>query len=94
VAARAAKFDSVDGRRLAGEAWMVIPPGLLLDGQAFSHGRLSERKLRRALAARPKWAPDPNRVIGLIGGMSRVVPSGRERPGGVEDRRPGGGTTR
>jgi len=46
--------DTVDGRRLAGEAGMVFPPGLLLDGQAFSYGRLSERKLRRALAARPK----------------------------------------
>jgi glutaredoxin len=46
--------DTVEGRRMAGETGMVFPPGLLVDGQAFSYGRLSERKLRRALAARPK----------------------------------------
>jgi len=39
------------GRALAEEAGMAFPPGVLLDGEAFSHGRLSERKLRRALAA-------------------------------------------
>lgn len=39
------------GRALAERAGMVFPPGVLLDGQAFSYGRLSERKLRRALAA-------------------------------------------
>lgn len=39
------------GRALAEEAGMAFPPGVLLDGEAFSHGRLSERKLRRTLAA-------------------------------------------
>ena len=29
-----------------------FPPGVLIDGEAFSYGRLSERKLRRELAAR------------------------------------------
>lgn len=29
-----------------------FPPGVLIDGKAFSYGRLSERKLRRELAAR------------------------------------------
>jgi len=37
------------GKRLAVEANLVFPPGVLLDGQPFSHGRLSERKLRRTL---------------------------------------------
>ncbi len=41
---------SVDGERLAAEHGMVFPPGVLLDGLPFSYGRLSERRLRRALA--------------------------------------------
>lgn len=40
------------GRALAEGAGMAFPPGVLLDDEAFSYGRLSERKLRRALAAR------------------------------------------
>lgn len=39
------------GRVLAERSGMAFPPGVLLDGRPFSHGRLSERKLRRALAA-------------------------------------------
>ena len=44
------------GRAAAEPAGIVFPPGVLLDGQPFSQGRLSERKLRRALArlARPR----------------------------------------
>lgn len=38
------------GQKLANEAGMAFPPGVLLDGRPFSYGRLSERKLRRALA--------------------------------------------
>ena len=41
------------GQALAMAAGMAFPPGVLLDGQAFSHGRLSERKLRRELARHP-----------------------------------------
>lgn len=40
------------GQRLAAQAGVVFAPGVLLDGEPFSFGRLSERKLRRALAAR------------------------------------------
>jgi len=39
------------GQRLAAEANLVFPPGVLLDGQPFSYGRLSERKLRKTLLA-------------------------------------------
>lgn len=51
------EFETVDltserGRALADGAGMAFPPGVLIDGEAFSYGRLSERKLRRALAAR------------------------------------------
>lgn len=48
--------DTVDlnsdaGRQLAERSGMAFPPAVLLDGEPFSHGRLSERRLRRALAA-------------------------------------------
>lgn len=43
---------SEQGRELAERSGMAFPPGVLLDGQPFSYGRLSERKLRRALAGR------------------------------------------
>ena len=40
------------GRRLMLEHRVAFPPGVLLDGKAFSYGRLSERKLRRELERR------------------------------------------
>lgn len=40
------------GRRLATEAGVLFAPGVLLDDEPFAFGRLSERKLRRVLAAR------------------------------------------
>jgi glutaredoxin len=45
-------LDSEQGRALATAAGMPFPPGVLIDGQPFSYGRLSERKLRRALESR------------------------------------------
>ncbi|MGI8537328.1 MAG: glutaredoxin family protein [Mycobacteriales bacterium] len=44
-------LDTERGRRLATEHGVLFAPGVLLDGRAFGYGRLSERKLRRALAA-------------------------------------------
>lgn len=41
-----------EGQRLATRAGVMFAPGLLVDGEAFSYGRLSERKLRRALSKR------------------------------------------
>ncbi len=38
------------GRELAAQARVPFAPGVLMDGRPFSYGRLSERKLRRALA--------------------------------------------
>jgi hypothetical protein len=43
-------LDTPQGRDLAGQSRVLFAPGILLNGQPFSHGRLSERKLRRALA--------------------------------------------
>ncbi len=40
---------SAEGKRLGAAAGVLFAPGVLLDGKPFSHGRLSERKLRRAL---------------------------------------------
>ena len=45
-------FDSDTGADLARRGGLLFAPGVVIDGTAFSHGRLSERKLRRALARR------------------------------------------
>ncbi|HJT02620.1 MAG TPA: glutaredoxin family protein [Pseudonocardiaceae bacterium] len=45
-------LTSLDGQRLAAEAGVLFAPGVLLADQPFSYGRLSERKLRRALDQR------------------------------------------
>ena len=42
------------GRRLAEKAGVMFPPGVLVDDLPFGYGRLSERKLRKTLAARPQ----------------------------------------
>lgn len=47
---------SEHGRVLAERSGMAFPPGVLVDGEPFSYGRLSERKLRRALARRAPGA--------------------------------------
>jgi hypothetical protein len=44
-----------EGRALAERGGILFPPGVLLDGQPFSYGRLSERKLRRALDRRRQY---------------------------------------
>lgn len=43
---------SADGRVLAERGGVMFPPGLFLDGEPFSYGRVSERKLRRELRRR------------------------------------------
>lgn len=45
-------LETERGRTLAEESGMAFPPGVLIDGDPFSYGRLSERKLRNALARR------------------------------------------
>jgi len=45
-------FYSSQGFELAKRGRLLSPPGVFLDGQPFSYGRLSERKLREALEAR------------------------------------------
>ncbi len=43
---------SPEGRALAERSGILFPPGILLGGEPFSYGRLSERKLRRELDRR------------------------------------------
>jgi thiol-disulfide isomerase/thioredoxin len=45
----AVNLDTEEGHDLATRAGMAFPPGVLVDGEPFSYGRLSERKLRRHL---------------------------------------------
>src|SRR6266852_9962374 len=43
-----------EGEALAVRSGILFPPGIFLDGEAFSYGRLSERKLRQELERRRK----------------------------------------
>jgi len=49
---------SPEGRALAADGGILFPPGVLLDGEPFSYGRLSERKLRRELDRRQQPTPE------------------------------------
>jgi glutaredoxin len=42
-------IDTELGRQLMIDQQLAFPPGLLIEGEAFSFGRLSERRLRRHL---------------------------------------------
>ena len=42
-------LESPQGQELAARSGMAFPPAVFVDGQPFSYGRLSERKLRRTL---------------------------------------------
>lgn len=44
-------LQSEEGRELAERSGALFPPVLFVNGEPFSYGRLSERKLRKALAA-------------------------------------------
>lgn len=56
-------LDTDDGRALAARHGVVFAPGVLVDGEMFGYGRLSERRLRRHLAARDA-RPHAGRGIG------------------------------
>ena len=47
---RDVSVDLPEGRQLAAQHGILFAPGLLLNGETFSYGRVSERKLRRALS--------------------------------------------
>lgn len=41
-----------EGQRLAERGGVMFPPGIFIDGEPFSYGRPSERKLRREIERR------------------------------------------
>lgn len=41
-----------EGRAMAERGGVLFAPGIFVDGEPFGFGRLSEKRLRRALAAR------------------------------------------
>lgn len=45
-------MDSAEGQGLSERGGVMFPPGIFLDGEAFSYGRPSERKLRKELERR------------------------------------------
>ena len=45
-------LGSPAGEALAVRSGLLFPPGIFLDGELFSYGRLSERKLRREIERR------------------------------------------
>ena len=51
------ELDGDRGRTLAVASGMAFPPAVFVDGESFSYGRLSERKLRKALARRTTAVP-------------------------------------
>lgn len=52
IAVSALDLGSPEGRALAEGSGVLFPPGIFLDGEAFTYGRASERKLRRELERR------------------------------------------
>ena len=46
------QLASPEGEALAARGGIMFPPGIFLDGEPFSYGRPSERKLRRELTKR------------------------------------------
>ncbi len=56
-------MSSPEGQRLALTGGLLFPPGLCIDGEPFSYGRLSERKLRRELDRRIGFVDKPPYVL-------------------------------
>jgi|SRR5216683_8111688 len=56
-------MGSPEGQRLAVQDGLLFPPGILIDGEPFSYGRLSERKLRRELDRRMGFVDRPPYVL-------------------------------
>ncbi len=61
-------LDSPEGEQLALQGNILFPPGLFLDGEPFSYGRLSERKLRQELE---------RRIRSQTGGVGKRLSSSR-----------------
>lgn len=51
---REVDLNTPEGEALARDAGVVFPPGIIVDGDTVSHGRPSERRLRRELDRRSR----------------------------------------
>ena len=56
-------IDSPEGQAQAMRGGIVFPPGLFINDEPFSYGRLSERKLRRELERRIKKMNDGSSAV-------------------------------
>jgi glutaredoxin len=60
-------LDSPEGQALAMRGGVLFPPGIFIDGEPFSYGRPSERKLRREIERRLRFMEgvtnEPNRLL-------------------------------
>jgi len=66
------QLGSEEGRALAQRHGVLFAPGVLLEGQLLSYGRLSERRLRRELARRAAPpSPPPVERAGSERGTNR-----------------------
>jgi len=52
-------ISTPEGEALAVRSGILFPPGIFLDGEAFSYGRPSERKLRQELERRQRFHGKP-----------------------------------
>lgn len=59
LSVRTLDLDTAEGRELAERGGVMFPPGIFIDGEPFSFGRPSERKLRRELERRLARRTDP-----------------------------------
>jgi len=50
-------FNSPEGQELAERGGIWFPPGIVIDGEPVSYGRVSERKLRLEIEKRVGAAP-------------------------------------
>lgn len=60
ISVRELDLNSSEGQRLAWTGGVMFPPGIFLDGESFSYGRPSERKLKRELNRRSRGRETPN----------------------------------
>lgn len=60
ISVRELDLNSSEGQRLAWTGRVMFPPGIFLDGESFSYGRPSERKLKRELNRRSRGRKKPN----------------------------------
>jgi len=59
-------MGSSKGQELAMKGGLLFPPGVLIDGEPFSYGLLSERKLRRELDRRLGFVDRPPYVLAAL----------------------------